>query len=262
MTKSRFRISTVIYVLAMVFLYLPLLYLVVQAFFANPNDWHAGLTLRWVVELLHSDDLWGPLQTSLAIAAASATLAVAVGLLGAVSLYRIEARLPPALQTLILLPLLLPEVVTGLSLLLFFLWLKLPLGWGTVVLAHAGFSASFAYFILLEQFRKLDRHLPEAAQDLGAKPSDVFWRVYLPNVVPGVVGAWLLAFTLSFDDFLISFFTSGSSVTTLPLKIYSMMKLGVSPQLNALSLVLVCLSLVFVTGFVSKDHLAKRGLLK
>jgi ABC-type spermidine/putrescine transport system permease subunit II len=246
-----------VYLAVMVFLYLPIVYLVVQAFLVDPHDWSRGLTLRWVTGLLSSDALWEPLFTSLSIAALSATLAVVVGVTGALGLVGRASRLPGAVQSLILLPILLPEVVTGLSLLLFFLMMRIPLGFWTVVLAHAGFSASFAYFIVLEQLRKLDPQLAEAAQDLGADAGTVFWKVTLPNIVPGMGAAWLFAFTLSFDDFLISFFTSGPTVTTLPLKIYSMMKVGVSPELNALSLFLIAISLFFVTFLVGREHLAK-----
>lgn len=239
---------------AIAFLYIPLFYLIFQAFLVDPNNWQSGFTLNWLIRLFHSPTLWGPLVTSLEVGVASATLSVTLGTLGAVGLAPLEAYLPFWLQSLIMLPLLLPEVITGLSLLLVFLILRLELGFSTLVLAHGSFSASFVYFIMMEQLRKLDPLVAEAAQDLGAKPSEIFWKVTLPNILPGVLGGWLLAFTLSFDDFLISFFTSGAGVTTLPLKIYSMMKIGVSPELNGLAFVMISVSTLLVLILMSKEQ--------
>jgi len=245
----------------LLFLYLPLAYVVLQAFLANPNDWREGLTLKWIALFLSNPSLWTPLFTSLQIAMVSAVLAVALGTLGAVGLTPLDGRLPSWLQALIVLPILLPEIVTGLSLLLFFLLARVELGFWTVATAHASFSASFVYFIMVEQLRKLDPQLGEGAQDLGAEPSVIFWKVTLPNIVPGLIGAWLLAFTLSFDDFLISFFTSGAGVTTLPIKIYSLMKIGVTPELNALSLVLILVSTGLVVVLMSREN-SRQWVLK
>jgi len=246
---------------AIVLLYLPLVYLIFQAFLENPNQWRSGFTLKWILKLFDSPTLWGPLLNSVEIGVLSATLAVALGTLGAVGLTPISALLPPVIQTLILLPILVPEVITGLSLLLFFLLCRLELGFFTVVVAHASFSASFVYFIMVEQLKKLDPQMSEAAQDLGATPSEVFWKVTLPNIIPGVMGGWLLAFTISFDDFLISFFTSGAGLTTLPLKIYSLMRIGVSPELNGLSLVMICISTGLVLMLISKEQ-SRKWVLK
>jgi ABC-type spermidine/putrescine transport system permease subunit II len=153
-----------------------------------------------------------------------------------------------------MLPILLPEVITGLSLLLFFLLARIELGMFTIVIAHASFSASFVFFIMVEQLRKLDPQMAEAAEDLGAKPKEIFWRVTFPNIVPGVMGGWLLAFTISFDDFLISFFTSGAGVTTLPLKVYSLMRIGITPEINGLAFVMIALSTSLVVALLSREQ--------
>jgi len=246
---------------AIVLLYLPLLYLVFQTFLVDPHNWRSGFTLKWLFRLFDSSTLWMPLLNSVEIGVLSATLAVCLGTLGAVGLSRVASFLPSAIQTLIMLPILVPEVITGLSLLLFFLLCRLELGFLTVVIAHASFSASFVYFIMVEQLKKLDPQMSEAAQDLGAKPSEVFWKVTLPNIIPGVMGGWLLAFTLSFDDFLISFFTSGAGLTTLPLKIYSLMRIGVSPELNGLSFIMICISTCLVLLLISKEQ-SRKWVLK
>jgi spermidine/putrescine transport system permease protein len=250
-----------VFVAAITFLYLPLIYLVIQAFMVNPNSFSSGFTLHWIIQLFKSAALWDPLLNSLRIAVLSATLSVALGTLGAVGLNRIRNLLPTTIQALIILPILLPEVITGLSLLLFFLLLRIPLGLVTVIIAHASFAASFVYFIMVEQLRKLDPQMEEAATDLGAKPNEVFWLVTVPNIAPGIMGGWLLAFTLSFDDFLISFFTSGAGVTTLPLKIYSLMRIGISPELNGLSLFMILLSSVLVLALLSKEQ-SRQWVLK
>jgi spermidine/putrescine transport system permease protein len=250
-----------IFFLALFFLYLPLVYLVFQAFLVNPHDWKSGFTLNWILKLIASNSLWEPLINSFEIAVCSATISVILGTMGAVGLVRTAKTLPVTLQTLIMLPILLPEVITGLSLLLFFLYFRASLGFTTVIIAHASFSASFVYFIMLEQLRKLDPQLQEAAEDLGARPDEIFWKVTLPNIVPGLLGGWLLAFTISFDDFLISFFTSGAGVTTLPLKIYSLMRLGISPELNGLSLLMICISTCLVLILLSKEH-SRKWVLK
>jgi len=256
-SRPRNPLTATVFYLAIAFLYIPLFYLIFQAFLKDPNNWESGFTLDWLLRLMKSETLWGPLMTSVEVGVASATLSVSLGTLGAVGLAPLEAYLPFWLQTLIMLPILLPEVITGLSLLLVFLLVRVELGFVTLVLAHASFSASFVYFIMLEQLRKLDPQMSEAAQDLGAKPTEVFWKVTLPNILPGVLGGWLLAFTLSFDDFLISFFTSGAGITTLPLKIYSMMKIGVSPELNGLSFVMISVSTLLVLALMSKEQSRK-----
>ncbi len=244
---------TSVFVVAVLFLYIPLFYLILQAFLVDPMDLHSGFSFKWIAKFLDSGALWGPLQNSLLVAFSSAALSVTVGTAGAVGLTRSRKELGVFIQTLIMLPILLPEVITGLSLLLFFLLIKIPLGFTTVVLAHASFSASFVYFIMVEQLRKLDPQMGEAALDLGAPPETVFWKVTLPNIIPGILGGFLLAFTLSFDDFLISFFTSGAAVTTLPLKIYSLMRTGISPELNGLSLLMIVLSSTLVLVLLSKE---------
>jgi len=252
---------TTIFFIAILLLYTLLFYLILQTFLKNPNDLNSGFTLDWLIKLFHSPSLWEPLVTSLEIGILSASLAVTVGTLGAVGLVEFASYLPAPIQSLIMLPILLPEVITGLSLLLFFLLLRVELGFATVVIAHASFSASFVYFIMLEQLKKLDPQMAEAAQDLGAKPHEIFWKVTLPNILPGMMGGWLLAFTISFDDFLISFFTSGAGLTTLPLKIYSLMRIGVTPELNGLSFLMICISTFLVLLMLSREQ-SRKWVLK
>jgi ABC-type spermidine/putrescine transport system permease subunit II len=148
------------------------------------------------------------------------------------------------------------EVITGLSLLLFFLLIKLPLGMTTIVIAHASFSASFVYFIMVEQLRKLDPQMQEAAQDLGAKPSETFWQVTLPNILPGVMGGWLLAFTLSFDDFLISFHQWQRSNDIAIENLFSDAD-WTFPEINGLAFVMILLSTSLVVVLLSSEKSRK-----
>jgi spermidine/putrescine transport system permease protein len=256
MRKANPFVATIFFIVIFL-LYTPLFYLILQTFLNNPYDLNSGFTFGWLLKLFHSPSLLEPLMNSLEIGVLSASLAVTVGTFGALGLFEFSALLPLTIQSLIMLPILLPEVITGLSLLLFFLLLHIELGFATVVVAHASFSASFVYFIMLEQLKKLDPQMAEAAQDLGAKPHQIFWKVTLPNILPGMMGGWLLAFTLSFDDFLISFFTSGAGLTTLPLKIYSLMRIGVTPELNGLSFLMICISTFLVLLLVSKEQSRK-----
>lgn len=253
MSKKRDRFSglTLFFIGAIFVLYLPLFIILLQAFLKNPHHFEEGFTTRWVSVLFEKGELWEPLLTSLRVALLAGTLSTILGSLGALGFHKIKET--KMIHSLIVLPMVLPEVITGLSLLLFFLFLKIPLGFVTMVLAHASFSASFVFFIVLEQVKKLDPHLGEAGLDLGATPSQVFWQITLPNIFPGVISGFLLAFTISFDDFLISFFTGGAGVTTLPLKIYSMVRVGITPELNALSLIMICLSTLFILILLSKN---------
>jgi len=256
-TYPKNRLVLVIFVTTMVWLYTPLLYLIVQAFLENPYEWSHGFSLKWVTKLFSSATLWEPLRNSLIVAILAASASLILGTLGAVTLSPHRILLPTWLHALITLPVMVPEVITGLSLLLFFLLLRIELGMSTVILAHASFSSSFVYFIVVEQLRKLDPNLREAALDLGAEPRALFWKITLPNILPGLMGAWLFAFTLSFDDFLISFFTSGAGFTTLPLKIYSLMRLGITPEVNALSATMILISTALVLVALSREQTRK-----
>ncbi len=236
-------------------LYTPIFFIIFQAFLLNPYDFSSSFTLKWIKEFFSNRSLWEPLISSLEIAFISASISVLLGTLGALGLN--GKLLGVSIHSLIMLPILLPEIITGLSLLLFFLLTKVHLGFWTVVISHASFSASFVYFIMIEQFKKFDTTYIEAAFDLGANSQEVFTKVTLPNIVPGIIASWLFAFTLSFDDFLISFFTSGGGVVTLPLKIYSMMRVGITPSLNALALVMICISTALVLLLMSGEQTRK-----
>jgi putrescine transport system permease protein len=232
---------------AFAFLWLPVLLLVAYAFSADriPFQW-GGFSLRWFVALAANERLVEAALLSLRVAAGAATLAVLLGGAAGWALARFGPfRGRAAFGALIGAPLVLPEVVTGLSLLLLFVALEGLTGWPagrgatTVLLAHATLGAAFVAVVVQARLAEADRSLEEAAMDLGATPITAFRTVTLPLVAPALAAGWLLAFTLSLDDVVIASFVSGPAGTTLPMALFSMLRLGLTPEVNALGAVVV-----------------------
>lgn len=232
---------------SMAFLYAPIVVLVAFSFNAArlAASWQ-GFSLQWYEALARDQALMVALQNSLLIAAASTAIATLLGASAAVGLERMPQRSGVALDGAFLLPLVMPEVMMGVALLLFFVLIKLPLGLLTVTIGHAAFNVPVVLVIVRARLRKLDPSLEEAARDLGATSWQAFRRVTLPLLQPAIIGAAVLAFTVSLDDFVVTFFTAGPGATTLPLKVYSMIKTGISPEINALSALLVLASMGLV----------------
>ncbi len=234
------------------FLYVPVLVLTVFSFNAArlSASWR-GVTLRWYGDMVRDEALWQAVHNSLIVAICSTALAVGLGLAAAVALESGACRgagCRRLVDAVFVLPLLIPEVMMGVSLLLLFVLLRLPLSVATVTIGHAVFNLPVVTWIVRARLRKLDPRLVEAARDLGATPWLAFRRVTLPLLMPAVVGAALLAFTVSLDDFVVTFFTAGPGATTLPLYVYAMVKSGVTPVINALSASLVAVSMFLVAG--------------
>lgn len=237
------------------FLYLPIAVLVVYSFnAANLAATWQGFSFEWYRLLAQDYALAVALQNSLLIAAASTLIATPLGVGAAIGLERLPGRRPAWLDTALLVPLVMPEVLMGVALLLLFVLVKMPLGLLTVTIGHAAFNTPLVMVVVRARVRKLDPQLEEAARDLGATPWQALRRVTLPLLRPAIVGASLLAFTVSLDDFVVTFFTAGPGATTLPLKVYSMIKTGISPEINALSAVLVLVSM----GLVALSLLVQR----
>lgn len=213
-------------------LYVPLVVLVLYSFVdTRESVW----TLKWYVAAFSNKAVLESLETSLWVGLWTTLGATLLGTSAALALER--GRFPgrKVLSGLTHVPLIMPEIVLGLSLLVWFVALRVTLGSFSVILAHITFSVSYVVITVRARLQGLDPSLEEAARDLGANRIQTFWRVTLPLILPGVVSGALMAFTLSFDDFLVTFFTAGVGSDTLPLKIYSMIKFGVSPEINALS---------------------------
>jgi spermidine/putrescine transport system permease protein len=236
--------------LLLTLLYLPIGVVVVQSF--NQSRYgvqFTGFTLDWYARLLTNQRLLEYLGNTLVLALVSTLLATALGTLLALGLARYRFKLRPLLQTLLYLPVVLPDVVMGIALLLMFSFLRQELGFPrlslwTVILAHVSFQLAYVTLVVRARLTLLDPALEEAARDLGANELRTFRHVTLPLIAPGVLSGALLAFTLSLDDFVITFFTAGSGSTTLPLYIYSAVRLGVTPEVHALSTLLLGFTLL------------------
>jgi putrescine transport system permease protein len=232
-------------VLGMAFLYLPIAVLVIYSFNASRlvAVW-GGWSTKWYTELLNDEALIEAAIVSLRLALASATAATILGTLAALALARFgrfRGRLPFA--AMIYAPLVMPEVIAGLSLLLLFVTIAVDRGFWTVAIAHTTMAMCFVTVIVQSRLSDFDVSLEEAAADLGASPLRTFLSVTLPLVAPAVAAAWMLAFALSLDDLVIASFTTGPGTTTLPIRIYSEVRLGVKPEMNA-----VCSIMVAVVG--------------
>ena len=242
--------SRVALVAGLAFLWLPILLLVGYAFSASPIPFQlGGFSLRWFAALAADERLLEAAWLSLRVATGAATLATVLGgLVGWVLARQGAFRGRALFGALAGVPLVLPEVVTGLSLLLAFVGLQTLLGWPTergattVLLAHATLGAAYAAVVVQSRLSQLDRGLEEAAADLGASPSQVFRTITLPLIAPALAAAWLLAFTLSLDDVVVASFVSGPAGTTLPMLLFSRLRQGLTPEINALGAAILALA--------------------
>jgi spermidine/putrescine transport system permease protein len=246
--------------LVYLFLHLPLLVLMVFSFNASrfSVEW-TGFTLEWYRQLLERPDILAGLRVSLIVGGISTIVATVLGTLLAVALGRGRFRGRGALESLLYVPLVTPEIVAGISLLVLFAGLKIALGITTIVIAHVAFSVSFVTVVVLARLAGMDRSLEEAALILGADEWTTFFRVTLPQLLPGVVSGALLAFTLSFDDYVITSFVAGSGTSTLPVVVYGMVRRNIDPAINAIStLVLVFTTLlIWLADRAGRERLAR-----
>ncbi len=254
-TWSRFNIASI--VLGFAFLYLPIVLLIVYSFNESKlvTVW-AGFSTKWYVALFNNQGLMDAAWVTARVAFISATFATILGTLAALALTRytrFRGRL--LFSGMVFAPLVMPEVITGLSLLLLFVSLGLDRGFLTVTLAHITFTMCFVAVVVQSRLVSFDRSLEEAAMDLGANPVTTFFQVTLPVILPAIVSGWMLAFTLSLDDLVIASFTSGPGATTLPMKIYSQVRLGVTPEINAACTILIA---IVATGVLITSVLNKR----
>ena len=249
MPRSRTPWITTVAVLA--FFYLPVVALVANSFNRSRfgGSWE-GFTLDWYVRLYGQREIWSALSNTLVIAVVATAVSTVLGTTAALALHRYRGRLQKLHYLLVYTPLVIPEILMGIGLLLFFVTVGLRLGLLTVALSHVTFCISYVAFVVLGRLHDFDWGLVEAAQDLGATPWVAFRSVVLPNLAPGIAAGALLAFTLSIDDFVITFFTSGPGSTTLPVRIYSMIKHGSPALINALSTLLLLVT--FTTVWLSQ----------
>lgn len=237
------------------FLYLPILVLVAYSFNTSKlNVIWEGFTFKWYAELWSNARIMHALENSLIIATATTAISVIIGTVGAWLLHRYRYRFSRTIQTLIRVPMIMPEIVMGISLLIFFTVLRLQLGHMTVILAHVTFCFPFVLVAVQARLEGLDPALEEAALDLGASPAKAFWLVIVPCLRPAITSGALMAFTLSLDELIITIFTTGPSSATLPTVVFGMAKIGLNPMLNALSALFVVATVAFV---LFSNHLKK-----
>ncbi len=247
--------------LGFAFLYVPMLILIVYSFNESKlvTVW-AGFSTKWYGELFRNEAFLDAAGVTVRVAFISATIATVLGTMAAYVMVRGGRFFGRTLFSgMIYAPLVMPEVITGLSLLLLFIAIGLDRGVLTIVLAHTTFSMCYVSVVVSSRLVSFDRSVEEAALDLGCTPFDAFRSVTLPIIAPAVISGWLLAFTLSLDDLVIASFTAGPSATTLPIKIFSSVRLGVSPEINALSTILIA---IVATGVITASLVSKRAIAR
>jgi len=257
---SRFNIASL--TLGLAFLYLPIVILVIYSFNASRlvTVW-GGWSLRWYRDFFADHAMIEASWMSLRVAVASATIATLIGTMAAVALSRGERfRGRTLFSGMLYAPLVMPEVITGLSLLLLFVALNAERGFWTVTIAHTTLTMCFVAVVVQSRLGSLDRSLEEAAMDLGCAPVRAFLSVTLPLIAPAIVAGWMLAFTLSLDDFVIASFTTGPGSATLPIRIYSEVRLGVKPEINAIcTLVIALIAVVIVIASLASKLSSAQG---
>lgn len=251
MTKP--RLSRSVYWTTIVFLFLPLLVLMVFSFNEGRTMVWKGFSLKWYVSLFTDQPrLWASVNNTLIVAFTSSIAATVIGTLGAIAIHWYRFKAKAFFQAMSFLPLILPEIIIGVSLLIFFRMAGLTLSLGTIIIAHISFTMPFVLLMVMARLAEFDNSILEAARDLGARETQTLWRVILPISVPGIFAGFLTAFTLSLEDFVVTFFVTGSGSDTLPIFIYNQIKRKLPPEINAFSVVLIGFT-VFLLFFARRS---------
>lgn len=258
------KLSKLYIALVLLFLYIPIFVLIVFSFNTTKSrSVFSGFTLDWYIKLFHNGLIMKSLLNTVIVATVASIASTILGTAAAIGINSMR-KLP---KTLIMqgtnIPIINPEIVTGVSLMLLFVFfaarMNFEFGFVTLIIAHITFDVPYVILNIMPKFRQMNPHLYEAAQDLGCNPVSAFFKVVLPEIMPGVISGFLMAFTYSLDDFVISYFTSGATSQTLPITIYSMTRRKVSPEINALSTIIF---LVVVIVLVAKNIIERRGQAK
>ena len=256
MKQKRFKLSNLYLALVMAITYLPLLIVVVFSF----NDskltvgWK-GFTLRWYQTLFRNAALMEALGNSILLGVFSCLFAAVIGTLGAIGMARVHYKTKGMMEYLSTIPMIVPEIILAMAFMAFFSTMGLPFGMVTLVISHTAFCIPYVFMMVKARLVGIDKSLEEAARDLGASPARTFWDITLPLIMPAVLSGCILAFAMSFDDVVISLFVTGPTLSTLPIKVYTQLKTGVTPEINALCtmiLLVVILGLVVYNVLTSK----------
>jgi spermidine/putrescine transport system permease protein len=259
------RLGKIYLALVLMFLYVPIFVLIVFSFNESKSrSVFSGFTLDWYKRLLHNDIIISSLINTIIIAVIASVVSTLLGTFAAIGINGMRKLPKAAVMNITNMPIINPEIVTGVSLMLLFVFfaarMKLEFGFVTLLIAHITFDVPYVILNIMPKFRQMDPHLYEAAQDLGCSPMKAFFKVILPEIMPGVVSGFLMAFTYSLDDFVISYFTSGSTSQTLPITIYSMTRRKVSPEINALStIIFIVVVIILIVKNAIENRQAKRA---
>ncbi|MDR2435440.1 MAG: ABC transporter permease [Treponema sp.] len=239
--RRHFSLSQTVFIVTIIFLFLPLLVLILYSFNDSTSMHWNGFSLRWYERLLSSRELWRAFGNSLVVAVSSAATATVIGTIGAIGVNWYRFKLRGYVQTISFLPMILPEIIIGVSLSIFFAGLGIPLGLLTIYIAHTTFNLPFVFLMVMARLDEFDFSIIEAAHDLGASEKQTLFKVTLPICMPGIMSGLLTAITLSLEDFVITFFVAGPGSSTLPIFIYSAItrRGGVTPVISALSVVMI-----------------------
>ncbi len=244
-------ISKIYSILILIFLYAPIVVLIIFSFNSSKSrgTW-GGFTLKWYIDMFNDEQILKALYYTIVIAVLASVISTITGTIAAIGIHNMKKNAKALMLNINNIPVLNPDIVTGVALMILFITVGMQLGFFTVLIAHLVFDIPHVILCVLPKLRQLDDNLYEAALDLGANPIQAFFKVILPEIMPGIISGAIMAFTLSLDDFVISFFTTGNGVTNLSITIYSMARRGINPKINALSTLLFVsvLSLLFLVN--------------
>ena len=241
------RFAKVVYWCAIAFFFLPLAVLAFYSFNESKSFMWKGFSTKWYEKLFtNSPVLWESVRNSLLVALVSASVSTVLGTLGAIGINWYQFFFKKYVQAISFIPLILPEIIIGVSLLIFFNLVHLPLGMGTILIAHISFTLPFVILMVLARLAEFDYSIIEAGRDLGARESQILFRIIVPISLPGIASGFLTAFTLSLEDFVVTKFVAGANAETLPLFIYNSVRRSVPPEVNALSVVIVLVTMLLV----------------
>lgn len=254
MKKKRIKISSIYLAVILFLTYVPILLTVVYSFNASKltSIWE-GFSLKWYQELLRDRDLREALINSLILAVSSCSAATLIGTMGALGMKKVPLKTNGLIESISTMPMMIPEIILGIVFMAAFSLVGLPFGMTTLIIAHTAFCIPYIFMMVRARLEGMDQSIEDAARDLGAGPFRLFWDITLPMILPAVLSGMLLAFAMSFDDVIISLFVTGPRVNTLPVKIYTKLKTGVTPEINALATIMLTVIVIalLLSNFIS-----------
>lgn len=259
--KNRTKLPNIYLGVVTVIMYLPIFLVILYSFNESriSSVWD-GFSFKWYIELFRDKAILEALVNSVVLAVLSSSAAAVIGTLGAVGMTRVKLRSNGIVEYISTLPIMIPEIILGIVFLIFFSLLGLPFGMLTLVIAHTSFCIPYVFILVKARLAGMDKSLAEAARDLGASEMKAFFDITLPLILPGIISGMLLSFAMSFDDVVISIFVTGVNTNTLPLKIYTQLKTGVTPKINALCTLMLGVTIIMcaISAYIGKTYNKKR----